>query len=202
MPAEPQHQSDSARGTTVSDGNLRQELARLSPDLLAVHHVTRIVVGDGHRNRSERAAQRRAGQELGDVLHARGEATRTLGPRRIALEQGAVGLHVGATPRRVHHHRVDALPLEDVDRAPSHLERPRVIAPVSVEGSAAALGRAARRPPPRSVPGPGRWPDCAAPNTTDWTQPVSSATRARRGPSAGITAGSGARSAAAGHASA
>ena len=74
MPAEPQHHSDSGRGTTRQAGDLGQQLARLRPDLLAVHDVTGIVVGDGHRHRRERAAQRLAREELGDVLHACGEA--------------------------------------------------------------------------------------------------------------------------------
>src|SRR5712691_9223209 len=76
--------------------DLGEERSRLSPDLLTVHDVTRIVIGDGHRHGVQRAAEGLAGEELGDVLHRRREPARALGPGGIAGEQRAVGLHVRA----------------------------------------------------------------------------------------------------------
>src|SRR5439155_1443862 len=88
--------------------NLTQpEMAtRLALDLLAVHHVTRVVVGAGHGHRLERTAQGLLREKLREVAHRRREALRALGVRRVVREQVPVRLHVGAAARDVHDHEV------------------------------------------------------------------------------------------------
>src|SRR5439155_1443864 len=53
--------------------DLGQQPARLALDLLAVHHVTRVVVGAGHGHRLERTAQGLLREKLREVAHRRGE---------------------------------------------------------------------------------------------------------------------------------
>src|SRR5215831_7987315 len=54
--------------------DLAEELTRGALDLLAVHDVTRIVIGHGQGHRPQRTAQGRGDEELGDVPDGCGEA--------------------------------------------------------------------------------------------------------------------------------
>src|SRR6266850_8482498 len=121
-------------------GNLGKESSRLAADLLAVHDVTRIVIGHRLLDAAERSTQGLGGQELGEVTHALRKALRPLTPCGIVGQEQPVGLHVGATARSVHDHDVDPGLLEDLDEPLGERDRQGVLAPMRVKRSAARLG--------------------------------------------------------------
>ena len=104
-----------------------------------MHDVAGVVIGDSLAHRAERATERLGGQELREVAHPGGEARRPLPPRGVVGEQCAVGLHVGAAARRVHHDRVHVRRLEHLDRALGEGDGEIVLARVGMERTAAGL---------------------------------------------------------------
>src|SRR5215470_4997862 len=72
--------------------DLAQQLSRRALDLLAVHDVARVVIGHGQGHRTQRSAQGRGHEELGDVLDRGREAPRPFGIGGVIGEQRAIPL--------------------------------------------------------------------------------------------------------------
>jgi hypothetical protein len=130
-----------AQGHEREAGDPPQQGARRLPQLLGVHEVARVVVGDGALDPHGRLRERARGQEFAHVLHALAETARPSRPFRIVRQQRARLLEMGAAPGRVDDHRHAARPLEGGDVAPQQRPRALPLARVQVQRAAAGLAR-------------------------------------------------------------
>ena len=175
-------------------GNLGQQLARLAAE--SSGRARR----DTDRDTSPSAAPARAGRAAARC--ARNSARswteaanrrRALGPRADRRRAGGRTPSCGRrSPTCSRRPRRRARPRTPRSSALRHRRRPARDRRRARSARRSIPGRRARPPRSRSSRARARSRGCAPPKTTDCTQPVSSATRARRGPSAGVSGGSGA----------
>ena len=112
-----------------------QEGAGLCPDALPVGEMAGVLVSDADR---PAGARRNRLHDLADIADTRGEPFRAIGPERIAAEDVAVVLEVGAASRGVD----DDLPLatgKGVNVVARELTRSFAVAGVGVQRAAAGL---------------------------------------------------------------
>ena len=103
--------------------------------------MTRVLVGDAHRQRSERHAVHLRGEILGHISDAAAEGGGTFPPLGVVFEQVRVRLEVRAATGRVHQNEINAGPFERRDVPLGEVHRRGAIAGMRVQRAAARLRR-------------------------------------------------------------
>ena len=106
-----------------------------------MREVARVLVGNAHRQLSERRAVGGDRKVLVDIPHTRGDRRCALGPLWIAFEEVRVALQKSAAARGIGEDRLGSGALEGRDVALREPDRLRVVAGVRVQRAAAALVR-------------------------------------------------------------
>src|SRR5215472_6628031 len=101
--------------TQLNARDAAKQLARLAADPLRVCEVTRVVACNLERHRMALCSRTQRDEEFRDILYLCGKASAPFGPLRIASEQPAVLLQIGATPGGIHQDGVYILSLKAGD---------------------------------------------------------------------------------------